>query len=72
MPCGICSHKSHENNKLQSPASQAHNHGLNEIFGFGFDFDKKYMEMIESVTREDIIETVEKFIKNPVTVITSP
>lgn len=64
----ITSHQIH----LQSPSSQAHNYALNEIFGFGYDFDEKYLEMIRNVKRSDIEKVVKKYFNNSVTIITAP
>ncbi|MFH1415134.1 MAG: pitrilysin family protein [Elusimicrobiota bacterium] len=58
----------------QSPGAIAEGFALNEVFGFGYDFDKKYIEMIRNTTREDIDRVVKKYFSDqePVTVITSP
>ncbi len=57
---------------LQTPVAQSQNYALNEIFGFGYDFDNKYLEMIKDVKRSDIERAVQKYFKNSLTVITSP
>jgi predicted Zn-dependent peptidase len=57
---------------LQTPESQAENFALNEIFGFGYDFDEKYLKMIKNATREEIEKAIKKYFTNSVTVITSP
>ncbi len=56
----------------QSPGSKAQNYALNELLGFGYDFDEKYLQKIRKVSREDIDSIVDKYFNNPVTVITSP
>jgi zinc protease len=57
---------------MQTPASQAENYALNELLEFGYDFDDKYLEMIKKTERKDIAETVDKYFKNAVRVVTSP
>ncbi len=56
----------------QTPSSEAENFALNEILGFGYDFDDKYLQMIRDAKREDIEKAVEEYFTNSVTVITSP
>ncbi|MGM0442536.1 MAG: hypothetical protein ACQEQC_08975, partial [Elusimicrobiota bacterium] len=56
----------------QSPGAKAQNYALNELLGFGYDFDEKYLQKIRKVSREDINSIVDKYFNNPVTVITSP
>ncbi|MBN2407218.1 MAG: insulinase family protein [Elusimicrobia bacterium] len=56
----------------QTPMSQARDYALNEILGFGYDFERDYAEKIKNVTRKDIECVVKKYFRNPVAVITSP
>jgi zinc protease len=62
---------SHKLNR-QTPSAIAQNYALNEILGFGYDYDKEYLKKIEKVSINDIKETADKYFNNPVTVITSP
>jgi len=56
----------------QSPGSRAQSYALNELLGFGYDFDEKYVELIKNVTRKDIEEAVKKYFNQSVTVVTTP
>ncbi|MEA3507227.1 MAG: hypothetical protein U9R36_07060, partial [Elusimicrobiota bacterium] len=56
----------------QTPSAIAQNYALNEILGFGYDYDDEYINAIEKVSMNDIEAAVEKYFTHPVTVITSP
>jgi zinc protease len=56
----------------QTPSSQAENYALNELLGFGYDFDEKYLQMIKEGKKEDIKKAIEEYFKYSVSVITAP
>ncbi len=45
---------------------------LDELYGLGLDFEKKYLEGIERVTAEDIRRVARKYLENYFLLITSP
>ncbi|MFQ5480340.1 MAG: M16 family metallopeptidase [Thermodesulfobacteriota bacterium] len=47
---------------LQTPSSQAANLANNELFGLGYDFSKKYIKLIQAVTREDVLRVAKKYL----------
>ena len=49
---------------LESPATQAYNSALNETLGLGFDYDEKYIEYINKVTKEDVRQAAVKYFSN--------
>ncbi len=56
----------------QTPSAIAQHYALNEILGFGYNYDEEYLESVSRVSLDDIKEVVDRYFKNPVTVITSP
>lgn len=47
---------------LQTPGSQAADMTNHELYGLGYDFQKKYTEKIEAVTAEDVLSVAGKYI----------
>jgi len=45
---------------------------LNELYGLGFDYEYQYLENIDQVTKEDIVDFANKYLNNPVTVLLAP
>jgi predicted Zn-dependent peptidase len=46
---------------LETNAEKASNAGIFEAYGFGYDFLKTYIKMIDSVTASDILSTANKY-----------
>ncbi len=55
---------------LQSPSSRAQGYALNQVLGFGYDYDSVYLKEIEAVTPEDAANSVKKFFGPRLTVLT--
>ncbi|QDU82280.1 Peptidase M16 inactive domain protein [Polystyrenella longa] len=51
---------------------QAFSDGLDELYGLGYDYSKKYDERINAVTSEDIQKVIETYFHDPVVVRTIP
>ena len=49
---------------LESPAAQAYNSALNEVLGLGFDYNEKYTDFINNVTKEDVHKAAVKYFSN--------
>ncbi len=47
----------------QGHAAQAMTMGLDERYGLGFDFGKRFVRAIEGVTREDVVRVARKYIR---------
>ncbi|MCK4739665.1 MAG: insulinase family protein, partial [Deltaproteobacteria bacterium] len=47
---------------LQNVSNQASDSSLNELYGLGFDFYKKYPAKIEAVSRRDILKAAKKYL----------
>ncbi len=57
----------------QTNAQIASSNGGNYINGFGFDYDKKLLEKIAKVTKDDVVEAARKYLSDdPVTVVLAP
>ncbi len=58
-----------ENTTIGSQAQQA---ALDELYGLGYDYDKKFNDRILAVTRDDVVQMARKCFGNRVLVTTSP
>lgn len=56
----------------QTAASQGFRAGLDELYGLGYDWQNKHVEMIRNVTRDDVVDAANKFLHDPVVAITTP
>lgn len=45
---------------------------LNELYGLGYDYDDVYLERIDAVNKEQIVEWAKKYFNNPVVTIIGP
>lgn len=55
-----------------TPAEQAQQAALYELFGLGYDYDTKFAERIGSVRREDVVAVAQKVLQRFVQITTSP
>jgi zinc protease len=58
-----------ENTSIGSQAQQA---ALDELYGFGHDYDKTFDARIQAVTREDVVRVARKYLNNYVQITASP
>lgn len=58
-----------ENTTIAAQAQQA---ALDELYGLGYDHDKKFAERISAVTRDDVVRIARKCLGNRVLVTSSP
>jgi len=58
-----------ENTSIGSQARQA---ALDELYGFGYDYDKTFDARIQAVTREDVVRVARKYLNNYVQITASP
>ncbi|NIA20740.1 MAG: hypothetical protein GWP05_01960, partial [Anaerolineaceae bacterium] len=56
----------------QLPEQVAFEMALDELFGLGYDFEKKYVKRLKAVTIEDVKRVVDKYIGQPVICIATP
>lgn len=45
---------------------------LNELYNLGFDYDNIYLDRIDEVTKEQIVEWAKKYLNNPIVTIIGP
>lgn len=57
---------------IQSPLLKAQKYALHELFGYGYDYDEKYFEVLSKIRTKDIDKVVSEYFKAGVRVITSP
>lgn len=55
-----------------TPASQAFQAALDELYGLGYEHDSTYADRISAVTIEDVREVVNEFLKDPIVGTSSP
>lgn len=55
-----------------TPAEQAFQAVIDELYGFGYDYDKSYEERLRKVTVEDVVEVVRQHFNHSITVTSSP
>jgi len=55
-----------------TPAEQAQQAVLYELFGLGYDYDAKFPQRIRSVRREDVVAVAQKVFQRFVQITTSP
>lgn len=55
-----------------TPAEQAFQASVDELYGLGFDYDKSYADRIGKVTADDVKAVVDKFFQHGLTITTSP
>jgi len=55
-----------------TPASQAFKASLDELYGLGFKYDRRYDERIRAVTSADVKQLVKKFFQEPLVVSSAP
>jgi predicted Zn-dependent peptidase len=61
-----------EKMNYETPGQLAMRETLDTLYGMGHDFYKTYEERIKKVTREDVIKTAEKYLKNSFIAVTMP
>jgi zinc protease len=55
-----------------TPAAQAFEAAVNELYGLGFDYDESYDQRIKEVTVEDLRQLVRRYFQSPLVVTSSP
>ncbi|MBO5436770.1 MAG: hypothetical protein J6A23_03825, partial [Thermoguttaceae bacterium] len=50
---------------------QASVQGLNELYGFGVDYEKSYDARVESITMEDVLAVAKKYLTRPYLQVTT-
>jgi len=56
----------------QTSAQQAMRLALDELYGLGIDFHRRYPERILSVTREDLRRVAQKYLQHPLCILMAP
>ncbi|RKZ31430.1 hypothetical protein DRQ36_02105 [bacterium] len=56
----------------QRQSSHVTSAALDELYGLGFDYDYRYLEHIDEVTKEEIVAYATKYLQNPVMAIIAP
>ncbi len=56
----------------QTPEEVAFEMSLNELYGFGYDFEDKYPELLAAVTADDIKRVIKTYLNNPMICISTP
>jgi len=56
----------------QTASARATEAALDELYGLGYDFGRKFPELVHAVSREDIVRVAEKYLTHYVLVVTHP
>jgi zinc protease len=56
----------------QTPEEVAFEMALNELYGFGYDFEEKYPARLAAVTPDDIKRVINTYLNNPMICISTP
>lgn len=57
--------------KLETPAEQAKQASLDDLFGLGFEYEKTFAQRIGNVTRDEVIAAAQKYMTRPAKVSVS-
>jgi zinc protease len=55
-----------------TPAEQAFQAALNELYGLGYNYDAGYADRVNAVSSDDVQAVVAKFFRNPLVITTQP
>ncbi len=57
---------------LETNGAQAHSAAVNELLGLGYEYDRRYPDMIRSVTADDVRRVAKRLFRHSLTVTTKP